>query len=710
MRRGLWIALLLLLAVAAKAQSLFYIVNQTVVQITAYDANACTGTGHDDAPAFNAAIAANTPNWWAAGMTYAAGAVVMSGDGFLYTSTINSNTGNNPAFGGSSGDWTQSGTPPNVIITGAAVGATCNFSPTGALFYPCGNPNTGTHQTVPNLTFFFPGVTIIGTSAAELGCLAFTPASGSGYGNGKLVQTVYPGTKCVTTITASDAANFLAGSWTALNGVNLQAGGYPPNPAFFEYLQVVSSNSGTGQICFSQALKNKYESTWPAYPTANQISIGPATLFPMAPGWAETIAWEGTAAQPLTIEGRGLNGQNLSFSLINVITVDPVASGGIYYPFFPTAAKNVLLQNVTYPSAALASTNPYAYMEVDKDVENLDIEGGTFGQLTVGSMSVNMSVNVVSPTLSTSMIKLVGSPLTFYGNNVTIAANGSVTSQLNLGPSGYGVSRSWYCNACSFPTPTAVGSAIILTGSGAATYTYSDGVFTIPNSSGPQAWAVPGANYFLGGNWLTTGHENEGSPFQITDITQDASNTYVATTLTGASLPTMPDAANLFLYAHPMPQLTCIGCTGSPEALEWSLAPPANPIYSYINRTYSCTSWPPAQFLAWGELIQSTYKVTVADSTQGALTAHAESVQTTNGAGAAATYGPLVNLKTAGTRTVTPSGVTGAQTGDSITSPGTNWFSGKDFPAIVTGSNPSGDSPCLSINMTVQTNQQVQPF
>src|SRR5271167_640351 len=149
MQRGLWIALLLLLAVAAKAQSLFYIVDQTVVQITAYDANACTGTGHDDAPAFNAAIAANTPNWWAAGMTYAAGAVVMSGDGFLYTSTINSNTGNNPAFGGSSGDWTQSGTPPNVIITGAAVGATCNFSPTGALFYPCGNPNTGTHQTVP---------------------------------------------------------------------------------------------------------------------------------------------------------------------------------------------------------------------------------------------------------------------------------------------------------------------------------------------------------------------------------------------------------------------------------------------------------------------------------------------------------------------------------------------------------------------------------
>jgi hypothetical protein len=710
-RRILSIILVFALSsVPLAAQTLFTISNQVVVPITNYDAAACTGTGHDDAPAFNAAIAANTPNWWAAGTTYASGTVVMSGDGFLYASTINGNIGNNPAFGGNSGDWTQSGAPPNVIVTGAPIGATCNFSTTGALFYPCGNPNTGTHQTVPNVTFFFPGVTIIGTSAAELGCLAFTPATGSGFGNGKLVQTSYAGQTCILTVTPSDASAFNPGDWTEINGINLQAGGYPPNPAFFQYLHVLSSNSGTGQICFTEPLKHKYESTWPTYPAAGQISIGPATLFPMAPGWGQTISWQGTAANPLTIVGRGMTEQNLNSSLINVVGVDPTGITPQYEPFFPTASKNVLWQNVTYPSAALSNTSPFVYTEVDKDIENLDFEGGALGDVTMPSMSVNVSVNVRNPTLSTSFIKIIGTPYTFYGNNVTVAANGSVTAQLNIGAD-FGADRSFYCNACSFPTPTVTGSVVQLTGSGHATFTYASGVFTFPNADGPQDWAVPGANYFLGGSLGFGVFAAEDAAFQITDITQDATNTYIATTLTSPSLPTLPSSAALYLFPHQAPNLTCISCTGSPEALEWSLAPPGNPAYSYVNRTYSCANWPPPKYLVWGGLIQSTYDVTVADTTQTTLTAHSEDVPVVKSNGAAITYSPLINLKATGLRTVTPSGVTGLQSGDSITTPGADWFSsGFDQPAIVTGTNPSSDTPCLSINVTEQTNQQVAPF
>jgi hypothetical protein len=416
------------------------------------------------------------------------------------------------------------------------------------------------------------------------------------------------------------------------------------------------------------------------------------------------ITWEGTASAPMTMIGRSMLTDGRDIAVKNAILNDP--SGNTPpVTMFVTASRHALLQNVT--STQTATTQ----IQGDKEVEYFDIEGGSYGEMliTTSSGAYNFSVNTNDPTLSTTFASLISTGRYFVGNNVNIS------EQFNIGGSvAGGVASSFVCNLCNFLTPTASPIGVILTGSGAVTNSYGlvggFGTFTFPFSAGPLAWAVPGANYTFGGRF-NLGQYSQTAPFQITDISTDGTNTYVTTTLTAASLPTVPSSSNLFMNEHPLPSLTCTGCTGSPEALEWSLAPPGNPIYSYINRTYTCASWPPPEYDIWGQLIRATYNVTVADATQGALTAHVQDVSTVNGAGAAATYSPLINLLETGTRTVTPSGVTGAQPGDSITSPGTNWFSnGFDQPAIVTGSNPSGDSPCLSVNVTVQTNQQVVPF
>ena len=417
-----------------------------------------------------------------------------------------------------------------------------------------------------------------------------------------------------------------------------------------EYHQVYSSDSSSGQVCFTDGIKYKYESTWPVYPTTGTVQMGPGTLFAMETGWDIKITWSGTAASPMTMIAHSQLVDGRDISLVNVIQNDP---SGLSPPVtaFVTAAHHVLLQNVT------ANQTATTQIQGDKEVEYLDIEGGNIGEFlnTTASGAYNFGVNVLDHSLTSNFATLIGTGRYFDGYGVV------VPTQFNIGGGPAGGAASYFkCTSCNFITPTAQPVGVILTGSGAVTNSYGlvggQGVFTFPNTGGPLTWAVPGANYVLGGHF-NFGQYSQGYPFTITDITQDATNTYVTTTLTAASLPTLPSSANLFLNLQPVPAMTVTNSTGSPAALEWSLAPPGLPIYSYANRTYTCTSWPPPQYVVWGELVQETINVTVADSTQTTLTAHADSVPTVNSSGAAVTYSPLINLKATGLRTVTPSGV-----------------------------------------------------
>jgi hypothetical protein len=112
-------------------------------------------------------------------------------------------------------------------------------------------------------------------------------------------------------------------------------------------------------------------------------------------------------------------------------------------------------------------------------------------------------------------------------------------------------------------------------------------------------------------------------------------------------------------------------------------APAGAPIYSYSKRTYANTLVGNASPLTlWGNLVSADFNVTVNNAGAGTMQPtgqfHNFSVTT---AGGTLDYVPIVNLKVAGDRFITPSGVlcngvAGACSGDTITAPGISWYNG----------------------------------
>lgn len=502
-----------------------------------------------------------------------------------------------------------------------------------------------------------------------------------------LFQTNNKGAKCVTLITSAQTSLFTVGSWVAANGVNLQYDSFPPNPGFSEYLQVASS--GGGQVCFTTALKHAYKSTWPAlYDPVDDIFTGPATLFALQPAWNGSVTWEN-----VTFAATGAFGTARIFKLINVTFSPP--SGQLCYT--PTTSQYMLFQNVSAPNCA---------MQVDKQIGTLDFENSTFGntvQFTVAS-----SVNVVAN--NTSFAEIIGTPYSFVGANNTIGALPGDNS--NFGAQ-FGAASVFNCAQCNLAAGfTAIGVGDVVDGPGnTVPYTFSGSTICYPSANAGSrtvSWMVPGANYTF---WSNHPDQNVGVSFQITDLSISGPNVCAQTTLT-SGLPTLPhnSGGNLLAQTVAVPQFSCAGCTGSPEAVALSTAPGAYPLFSYWSYTLSCTTiFAAPKLTTWGKLTSATYNVTVADSTQTTIKSNPENLNTaTSGSSSLGTYAPVINLKTTGSRTVTGTSTSGGQSGDTLSAPGANvWLAGFDQPGISTGSDPSVDSPCLSITITVQTNQGI---
>jgi hypothetical protein len=109
------------------------------------------------------------------------------------------------------------------------------------------------------------------------------------------VATVAAGTSTVTLRNPSESARFTVGNWALMTGFDMQGYGYPPNPAFFEYVQITAINSSSGIITFAAPLKNTYKSRWPLYNPSNAFQSengGPATLYVLDSSWVEHWAVE----------------------------------------------------------------------------------------------------------------------------------------------------------------------------------------------------------------------------------------------------------------------------------------------------------------------------------------------------------------------------------------------------------------------------------
>ena len=125
----------------------------------------------------------------------------------------------------------------------------------------------------------------------------------------------------------------------------------------------------------------------------------------------------------------------------------------------------------------------------------------------------------------------------------------------------------------------------------------SGGVLAIPNSyleasEETMGWAVPGNNVC----WADYQNFDCVQMFQITDLTQDATNTYIHTNAPGGGFPTTWTPVNVLgIRVHPAPIATFTNVTGSPTAVMLSDAAAAGlPMFSYFDQTLNNSTTGPS--------------------------------------------------------------------------------------------------------------------
>ncbi|HYD66180.1 hypothetical protein [Azospirillum sp.] len=507
------------------------------------------------------------------------------------------------------------------------------------------------------------------------------------------------------------------GSKVMMTGYVLQAYwagpyGFPSNNHWFEFKTVASTNSGTHQVCFDTPLANSYKAAWPQYNTGNLFEVdpgGPATLYALDPLWEQTAVFKDFT---LDIPGQTyFNGRSVTFENIKMAGVNCVA---------PTQNETHNWINVD------AST---CTIETDKLVGKWNITGGLVGRVHVQSSSMD-EINLSG----TSIRSWQGSPKKLTLTNSPISCPGCISTDaiFKIGTDSYGASDETICTNCSVSSPGVVTRAGDT--APATLWTMSGGVITIPNAISTGAvgafetqtrYIVPGKYMFWAGSGGGGTTAQAGRSFKVVDVTQDLVNTYVQTSEAGG-FPTGAWTTNgLGVTPHPAPKLTITNPTGVNSITLFGGCAAQSPMFSCANLTYTggaagttvSTNVP----TMWGELDTFTFTNNVPYTNTGSLNwsitqfGQIKMLRTDNvqvDFGTATSSGGMINMKLpasagGGTRTLTPSGATGTQVGDTLTAPSAGAVFGGFNAAPIFSANTPSDSP--QVTVTLRTNQNLPP-
>lgn len=590
--------------------------------------------------------------------------------------------------------WARANQGTGRIVLTVPNGAKCWFGSSVASHIRLGNAWAA---GIGNLVVEGTGATIssIGGAAFSLGGLGVCQAGiAAAKGCSARIETATKGATQITltssSLAAGHASRFQVGRWLMIGGIDPQGlwkapYGFPPNQVLFEWRKVVAVDAMLGVVTLDRPLSNTYRSTWPNYNQGSNFeadSGGPATIWAMDDTWNTTVEYRG-----LTIDQDGqtyAGGRNVTYRGVTF----GGAHGGI-----PT-------QNETWSAINTKFTD--VNMEVDKLIGTITMDGVTIKQIVFQSSSTDLFVMKNSTVtgrvdgggkrteITDSKLNNFGPGILAYGgmNGVTICTRCDIASfNFNMG---------------------------IFHNDNPSPYSMSSGVISFPNTaakgSGPaQRWAVPGTYVF----WTVPGYLTIGR-FQIRDVTQDATHTYIHTSEKGG-FPTL--AGPIFYRTHPSVRFTCDACTGDPALVATNIqsgATPLAPLSTYSRRSYAPTgpSKNLGDVIVKGRLLSVTINVTQAytgpDPAILNPTGEFQNIAVKQSDWTRYNWWPTINLKVAGERTITPSGVTcngvkGGCSGDvNITVPEAIWINGMG-PSLPSKLSGGGTMPKFTI--TAKTDQ-----
>lgn len=503
-------------------------------------------------------------------------------------------------------------------------------------------------------------------------------------------------------------SRFTTGKWAVITGFDLQGlynvpFGYPPNPHFLDYVQIGSTANcaSTGAISISRPLTYAYLSTWPNFNSGNTSEAdqgGPGTIYALDQYWGGEVDLRGftltdasnqsiyqgrtVAIKDVTVAGSTciIPSQNETFTMTNVIgsncdiEVDKLVNSLNY--------SNTYLRRLKFQSSS---------------IDTLTWDGGALANDMNGTPKVANISNLTTPTLklgpyaygvarsATCTNCVVTNPITgfgltdagttFYtvsggvfsyplGQNVTgVADNGSGLVRLTVADTtgwktGAFAGQSGLWSACTVPGGCTGGLQLTVIDSTHIDIQYSFSQVTwsaagfIYNRAEQERWAVPGTNFFTTGQWPAS-----SGAYQTTGVTQSGGFVNIATTIPGA-FPTVPLSGGTAGIRVQAPYWTCTNCSGSAQMVDFSGAPPNIPLFSYSKRTFNNSSVPLSPWNLWGKV--TSIKINVTQSYTGSTNPLRVNFpeETVIPAGTTSFWSPLIDLRTAGLRTITPAGVT----------------------------------------------------
>lgn len=471
------------------------------------------------------------------------------------------------------------------------------------------------------------------------------------------VATVGRGATSVILVTLADYAMFSVGSWVLLAGIDQQGWGWPFNSSVYEYKKISAINAGTGEITFSTVVRNRYASTWPLYNAGNSFTGdlgGPATLYVIHPEFDTE----------LHLRGLRILQTSSSFGAGRSVVLEDVIFDGGGDPAAHGPAPSV---GISYHCIRCS----LGVVEVDKALEYLALEDCTAKNVQFQS-AVEMAI------IKGGRIEALN------GTAKHTSINDASIDVLNFGPTFYGVAKTLRIenSFVGAKTGTSINAQLI------SEFVISQGTLRINNAAGPVIWAVPGARMFI---QSTEEARNYGVPFIVIAIRQDATYTYIDTTLPDP-LPSIITGTKF--GKHPCESVIVHSGYGCPEIVDMSNAPDGLPLNSYSRRIYT-GNWGTSVFVPqWG--VPAPFKVNVIRAYSGALPTL--TVHFAGPFGCDVVYpdytvdkwDPVVNLKIAGERVVLPGSVTGVQSGDVLSAPGIIWLVAGYSPAL--SDDISGDT------------------
>jgi len=474
-----------------------------------------------------------------------------------------------------------------------------------------------------------------------------------------------------------------------MQSLNEKDYGYPPNSFFFEWNVISGYNSGTGVVTFENPLTQVYKSTYPRWGlldtdfgsggTQGSDQGGPATIWVAPDGYNNTVTMENmTIDSPhnqSAIHRRHWVGNNLIMN-----------GPGMY----PTQNDTVTLNNCVYPQQ----------LEIDKMTNQVTWNNCTIRKLQQQSASPNKM------TINGGTIDSLETCKFTECNNVAFTNEASII----FGVSAYGRTDRVILNGCSGINILQKGGAGTddLGGNTSAFYTFDSGVLkALKTSNDGTSGRQNITRLFVPGTWIRF---DDKYIDQIDDVYEDGTYCYIRFKNTTD----WPFTPVIIMRAHPCPDLTVTGCTGTAVNLDdFQLAPNRSPAYSYSKRTYvggpsSATVISPANSpTLLGRFVSEKINVTTAYTGAGSLslsdsqflnrTYVKRSDWTTS-----ATFGSSVNAKITGERVIrAATTATGAQTSDSLenmTTPGEVNFTGTAASGVIWSANvTNGETPTITV-------------